>query len=91
MFCSRSYLSEANIDLLASQGLIGEWYLKNGVRPGEYGFDPLGLMPKDPEARKARESQEINNGRLAMVASLGLLAEEAKSGQPIIDKILPVQ
>eukprot|EP00471_Norrisiella_sphaerica_P000747 CAMPEP_0184485308 /NCGR_PEP_ID=MMETSP0113_2-20130426/6927_1 /TAXON_ID=91329 /ORGANISM="Norrisiella sphaerica, Strain BC52" /LENGTH=222 /DNA_ID=CAMNT_0026866703 /DNA_START=214 /DNA_END=882 /DNA_ORIENTATION=+ len=73
------------------KGLIGEFDLKDGVEPGTYGFDPLGLMPKDPEAAQKRKSQEINNGRLAMVASLGLLAEEGKFGSPIVDKIIPIQ
>jgi len=31
----------------------------------------------------------VNNGRLAMVAALGMLAEEAKTGQPIADKLFP--
>lgn len=61
--------------------------LKDGVEPGTYGFDPLGLMPKDPEAAKARKAQEVNNGRLAMVAALGILAEEARTHTPIADKI----
>mmetsp|Transcript_25570 Transcript_25570/g.61607 ORF Transcript_25570/g.61607 Transcript_25570/m.61607 type:complete len:82 (+) Transcript_25570:299-544(+) len=68
------------------------WHAKIGsmqdnAEPGAWGFDPLGLMPKTAEGKKQRQAQELNNGRLAMLAALGILAEEAKTGMPIADKI----
>jgi len=63
--------------------------LKDGAEPGTYGFDPLGLMPKDAAGQSARKAQEVNNGRLAMLAALGILAEEGKTGVPVMDKIFP--
>lgn len=58
--------------------------------PGAYGWDPLSLMPKTEEAKLVRNNQEVNNGRLAMVAALGMLAEEALTGKPVADKIIPL-
>jgi len=64
--------------------------LKSGEVPGDYGYDPLNLMPKKPDAALVRQNQEINNGRLAMVASLGMIADEQITGQPIADKLIPL-
>jgi len=61
--------------------------LKDGKEGGNYGFDPLSLMPKNADAAEKRKNQELNNGRLAMLAALGVLAEEAKTGVPVADKL----
>lgn len=61
--------------------------LAEGQEPGAYDWDPLGLAPKNEEAKAKRQNQELNNGRLAMLASLGILAEEYKTGVPVMDKI----
>jgi hypothetical protein len=56
-------------------------YLKEDYIPGMLGFDPLGLLPKnDPKALKEVQSKEINNGRLAMIAIAGFVAQEEISG-----------
>jgi len=49
--------------------------------PGELGFDPLGLRPKDPDELKVIQTKEINNGRLAMLAVAGLLMQELVTQQ----------
>ena len=49
--------------------------------PGDIGFDPLGLKPEDPAAFFEMQEKEINNGRLAMIAAAGFLAQEAVTGQ----------
>jgi len=49
--------------------------------PGDIGWDPLGLKPEDPEEFKAMQTKELQNGRLAMIAAAGFLAQEAVSGQ----------
>ena len=48
--------------------------------PGDYGFDPIGLYPKDPEKQKQMQLKELKNGRLAMVAIGGMVAGSAVSG-----------
>jgi len=47
--------------------------------PGDLGFDPLGLKPTDPDELVAMQTKELQNGRLAMIAAAGFLAQEAAS------------
>jgi len=42
-------------------------------KPGNFGFDPLGFFPTDPEKQKYYEEAEIKNGRLAMIAIGGMV------------------
>ena len=42
--------------------------IKEDYEPGEIGFDPLGLLPTDADAKFEIQTKEINNGRLAMIA-----------------------
>jgi light-harvesting complex I chlorophyll a/b binding protein 4 len=48
--------------------------------PGDFGFDPLGYLPKDGEKRKALQLKELKNGRLAMVAIGGMVAGASITG-----------
>ena len=43
-------------------------------KPGDFGFDPIGLYPADPEKQKEMQLAELKNGRLAMCAIGGMLA-----------------
>ena len=49
--------------------------------PGDFGFDPLGLFPTDPEKQKVRQLQELKNGRLAMIAIGGMVAGSVVTGE----------
>jgi len=51
--------------------------------PGDLGWDPLGFKPKDAKGLKEMQTKELNNGRLAMFASLGMLAQEAVTGHKL--------
>merc|ERR1712039_66999 len=51
------------------------------VVPGDLGFDPLGLKPKDEKGFLEIQNKEILNGRLAMIATIGVLAAEGFTGQ----------
>merc|ERR1712087_526665 len=53
--------------------------------PGDLGFDPLELEGKVPSMIDQR-SNEIYNGRLAMLAITGFAVQEALWGQPVIDQ-----
>jgi hypothetical protein len=49
--------------------------------PGDLQFDPLGLKPKDEKERVDMQNKELNNGRLAMLAATGMIAEECLFGK----------
>merc|ERR1712025_429973 len=53
---------------------------KNYWQPG---FDPLGLKPKDPKEWTDMQNKELNNGRLAMIAAAGMIAQELATGQKL--------
>eukprot|EP00977_Amphora_coffeiformis_P011591 scaffold2782_cov182-Amphora_coffeaeformis.AAC.21 len=48
--------------------------------PGDFGFDPLGLKPKDEAGYKAMQLKELKNGRLAMIALGGMVAQSVVTG-----------
>lgn len=56
--------------------------------PGDIGFDPLGLKPSDPEEFKIKQTKELQNGRLAMLASAGFLAQELANKKGIVENIV---
>merc|ERR1712232_291019 len=49
--------------------------------PGDYGWDPLGLKPKNEKELKELQTKELNNGRLAMFAAAGIIAQEQLTGK----------
>merc|ERR1719387_2179250 len=61
---------------LPTTGNAANQLAKKDRLPGELGFDPLGLKPKDPAELKTIQTKEINNGRLAMLAVAGVLSQE---------------
>jgi len=59
------------------------WAMKTDQVPGDLGFDPLGLKPEDPKRFKATQTAELNNGRLAMMAAAGMIAQEMVTGEKL--------
>merc|ERR1712187_878206 len=55
----------------------------DGKDVGDYGFDPLLIRPSDPEELRELQNKELNNGRLAMLASAGFIAQELVTGKKI--------
>ena len=47
-------------------------------------FDPLGICPKNEEEFRVMRTKEINNGRLAMIAVAGFVAQEFVNYKQII-------
>lgn len=53
--------------------------------PGDFGFDPLRILGgASPYAVKNMQAKEVNNGRLAMLAVLAYVVQEAATGEPIV-------
>jgi hypothetical protein len=50
--------------------------LRTKYYPGDIGFDPLGLKPTDPKEFADIQTKELNNGRLAMIAAIGMIGQE---------------
>merc|ERR1712217_284891 len=50
---------------------------KADIVPGDLGFDPLGIKPKNEQAYLETQNKELLNGRLAMIAVAGIVAQEA--------------
>jgi len=61
-------------------GLAG---LRTTYVNGDLNFDPLGLKPKNPSDLKTISTKELNNGRLAMLAVAGIVAQELVTGVKI--------
>jgi hypothetical protein len=62
--------------------------LRQTYYPGDIGFDPLGLKPKNAAELKTMQERELSNGRLAMLAAAGFCAQEAVNGRGIIENLL---
>ena len=59
--------------------------LRDTYTPGDIGFDPLGLKPDSEEEFLRMQTKELQNGRLAMLAAAGFLAQELVDGKGIIE------
>lgn len=58
--------------------------LKHKYYPGDIGFDPLGLKPNNALDFENIETKELNNGRLAIIAISGMVAQELVNHKPIL-------
>merc|ERR1711988_1253010 len=58
--------------------------LRDEYEPGNIGFDPLNLKPSNPTDLASIKNKELNNGRLAMLALAGFVAQELVNGKPIL-------
>jgi len=59
---------------------------KPGYTPGDFGFDPLGLYPKDKEGQEWFKLAEIKNGRLAMIAITAFAVQELVTHTGVINE-----
>ena len=54
--------------------------------PGNLGFDPLGLYPKDEAGQMEMQLKEIKNGRLGMIAITAFAVQEFVSQLGVVDE-----
>jgi hypothetical protein len=61
----------------------GTTVMKDSYTVGDIGFDPLKIAPRAPEKMKDMKTKELNNGRLAMLAVVGIAVQENITGASI--------
>jgi Chlorophyll A-B binding protein len=54
--------------------------------PGNLGFDPLGLYPKDTAGQERMQLAELKNGRLGMIAITAFAVQELVTKMGVIDQ-----
>jgi len=70
-------------DRFAAEAKKQGWTIGGGRVPGDFGFDPLRMKPKDPKKLLDLQNKEILNGRLAMIAAAGIISQELMTGKAI--------
>ncbi|CEL96922.1 unnamed protein product [Vitrella brassicaformis CCMP3155] len=61
--------------------------LRKDYEAGNLGFDPFNLEPDTEDAFNDLRAKELNNGRLAMIAVAGIVAQELVDGQEILEHL----
>jgi len=69
--------------VLAPKDSTEPFAAKTGRIPGDFGFDPLGLKPKNEKDLIEMQNKELNNGRLAMFAVLGVIGQELATNKAV--------
>jgi len=65
----------------------GKQFLNDDYYPGDINFDPLGLKPQDAAEFAEMQTKELQHGRLAMLASMGFIAQELVNHVGIIENL----
>jgi len=68
----------------------GLFNMEEGYVPGDIGWDPLGFQkmePGFPGGFKEMQTRELNNGRLAMMGFMGMIAQELYTHKSIIEQL----
>ena len=76
-------LNRAKTGFSAPEGDFEFQQVEDDYYPGDVGFDPLGLKPKDGEEFATMATKELQNGRLAMLGAAGMIAQELVNGEEI--------
>lgn len=59
------------------------WSMKESREPGDFGFDPLNLKPKDQNVLNDMKTRELNNGRVSMGAITIMVLNELVTGNKL--------
>merc|ERR1711865_1071564 len=62
---------------------IEGWAIRTDHEAGDLGFDPLGFKPTDATELAEMQTEELNNGRLAMIAIAGMVVQEGVTGSTL--------
>eukprot|EP00438_Fugacium_kawagutii_P020296 Skav211646 [mRNA] locus=scaffold1290:210945:220203:- [translate_table: standard] len=65
------------------------WSQKAGQEPGDFG-DPLGLAGKMGKYDDEWRNRELNNGRFAMFAAMGIIIAENETGLDAVEQIIGI-
>jgi len=82
-FWAALIIAAGGVEALSFSKNSGGGNLVEGVEPGDIGYDPLGLLPSDPDQLEEIQNKEILNGRFAMISLLGMVAEEFVTKQKL--------
>merc|ERR1711907_491366 len=82
IFSVFSFETPALFALKGKSGMV--WSIRDDHELGDLGFDPLGLKPTDPAELKEMQTKELNNGRLAMIATAGMIVQELVTGNKLL-------
>jgi hypothetical protein len=58
--------------------------LRDNYYPGDLGFDPLGMKPKNKKDFDSAATKELSNGRLAMIGVAGICVQELINHKTIL-------
>lgn len=56
-------------------------------RPGDFGWDPANIRPKDEDKLDELQTKELKNGRLAMLGIAGMAYQSYLTGQGTIEQL----
>lgn len=59
--------------------------LRDSYIPGDISFDPLNFKPSNEKELIEMQTKELQNGRLAMIAATGFMAQELVDGKGIVE------
>jgi len=82
---TRANVGWVNPAAAAAPGENNLFRLRDEYTPGDIGYDPLGLKPTSKAELTEMQNKEINNGRLAMIATAGMVVQELVTGQKVSD------
>ena len=59
------------------------WSIRSDHVAGDFGWDPLSLKPAGAAELAVMQTKELQNGRLAMIAAAGMIAQELATGEKL--------
>jgi hypothetical protein len=86
-YTNPSALLQIVLSIAAVEVLCASLESKGLERPGDFGWDPLKIRPKDEEALDLMQTKELKNGRLAMLSVAGMAYQSYVTGQGTIEQL----